>query len=605
LSGYLSNARPPLITLRKMIPRNITKEHILKAVEEVKRKGVPAKHSAKKFGLLVDDDAYPPKYVVSLANKYANGRCLGSTLFNGGQETNSFLKKFGFKVVEMKRIGKSSTRGIRRIAKQTSTRRKPHNERCQDCKRAVAALLKKIYGDVRLNHKFTLGVLPKHFVGNDSYGHLGKIFSRLQEWRGHRDFVRTNNLPNVDYYVPTPGFVVEFDESQHFTECRMQTLQAYPKELQPGFDTKKWIDLCRKIHAKDNDPAYRDEQRAWYDTLRDFLPVLKDLQPTVRLYAGDMQWCGLNPDSEFDLKRFKTLVERNTVTPGGIEVYEDRDPLLARIVIADDWIGRVDQARRVLKKVCKSWHKGRRVRCLITCGAFLTFDWPDHLVAVAGPKSPRLRLEELIEPAEKECRRLLDVKLRRKLMQFTDYVTIGVDSYKTKISLSTAQIRHPHVELVAVIDLRRERYFWTGKSYPTSGQQKGLIRVEDLSGHFMELDFGKVMVLGCHDLNVFSLRGKKTTKTQWRKTIREKFYDIAKRESPSIVLHHPHTTDSDKIWRSAWNELHRTLPAVTNYLGAGRYWHGGGEQRSDLRDVLAKTKLGSSVDFVVHNPDSI
>jgi hypothetical protein len=29
--------------------------------------------------------------------------------------------------------------------------------------------------------------------------------------------------------------------------------------------------LCEEINAKDNYPPYRDEQRAWYDTLRDFL----------------------------------------------------------------------------------------------------------------------------------------------------------------------------------------------------------------------------------------------------------------------------------------------------------------------------------------------
>ena len=146
-----------------MIPRNITAEHILKAVKEVKRDGVPAKHSAKKFGLLVDDGTYPPKYVVSLANKYANGERLGSTLFNGGRETNYFLMKLGFEVLPITPSGSSGS-GKRRVQKRASHKRKRHNERCQDCKRTVAELLKKIYGDVRLNYKFTIGVLPQDFA---------------------------------------------------------------------------------------------------------------------------------------------------------------------------------------------------------------------------------------------------------------------------------------------------------------------------------------------------------------------------------------------------------------------------------------------------------
>ena len=43
----------------------------------------------------------------------------------------------------------------------------------------------------------------------------------------------------------------------------------------------------------------RDEQRAWYDTLRDLVPSIMGLQPTVRLYASDQVWCSLDPD--FDM----------------------------------------------------------------------------------------------------------------------------------------------------------------------------------------------------------------------------------------------------------------------------------------------------------------
>ena len=104
--------------------------------------------------------------------------------------------------------------------------------------------------------------------------------------------------------------------------------------------------------------------------------------------------------------------------------------------------------------------------------------------------------------------------------------------------------------------------------------------------------------MGCHDLNVFNPRGAATTKSVWRKNIRDEFYGIVKKETPSVVLHHPHTTDSSKTWTMAWNELVRIAPTIVKYIGAGRYYKQDGE-RSDLNEVLGKTKRGNTIDFIV------
>jgi len=72
----------------------------------------------------------------------------------------------------------------------------------------------------------------------------------------------------------------------------------------------RWAFICDKTRATDNDPRYRDEQRAWYDTLRDFLPELTgNLKPTVRLYSEEMQWCSLDPDNPDDVEKFKNIIE--------------------------------------------------------------------------------------------------------------------------------------------------------------------------------------------------------------------------------------------------------------------------------------------------------
>jgi len=54
------------------IPRTtIQREHILRALDEIRRSGYPPKREATGFDLLFDGQIYPPKYVVALANKLA------------------------------------------------------------------------------------------------------------------------------------------------------------------------------------------------------------------------------------------------------------------------------------------------------------------------------------------------------------------------------------------------------------------------------------------------------------------------------------------------------------------------------------------------------
>lgn len=68
-------------------------------MEEIDRIGIPEERMPTKFYLLYDEKVYPPKYVISIANKYANARVLEVSSFNGGQETNNFLVELGFNIV--------------------------------------------------------------------------------------------------------------------------------------------------------------------------------------------------------------------------------------------------------------------------------------------------------------------------------------------------------------------------------------------------------------------------------------------------------------------------------------------------------------------------
>ncbi len=186
-----------------------------------------------------------------------------------------------------------------------------HSERCKECKKRIYDLLSVIFGEVKKEHSLNLPAKISAFESNKFYSDLKKIFDLLETNREYDNFVRAKKLSTVDFFAVEHKLIVEFDESQHFTKQRDIALNAYPEHLKLGFDKEKWLSLCKSIHKKDNDPPFRDEQRAWYDTLKDFAPALLGLKPTVRLFAKDYVWCELDQKKTEDVEKFKNLLGEN------------------------------------------------------------------------------------------------------------------------------------------------------------------------------------------------------------------------------------------------------------------------------------------------------
>ena len=81
-----------------MIPLNITREHVLQAIADQGDKAIPKQRKSRKFYLDYNGKQYAPKYIISIANIFANGKELGHSKFGGGQESNDFLKALGFAI---------------------------------------------------------------------------------------------------------------------------------------------------------------------------------------------------------------------------------------------------------------------------------------------------------------------------------------------------------------------------------------------------------------------------------------------------------------------------------------------------------------------------
>ena len=83
------------------IPDNITREHILKAIQQINEKGIPNHYQSSTYDLIFDGLRYPPKLVFSYANYFANGVRLSHKKFPGGADTECFnvLRNSGFEIV--------------------------------------------------------------------------------------------------------------------------------------------------------------------------------------------------------------------------------------------------------------------------------------------------------------------------------------------------------------------------------------------------------------------------------------------------------------------------------------------------------------------------
>lgn len=83
-----------------MIPQNIKKNHIIQAIKDINTNGIPPLRGSRDYDLIFEKKRYPPKYVLSLANKFANGKELVPSDLHSVNDTHPVLKKLGFIIIK-------------------------------------------------------------------------------------------------------------------------------------------------------------------------------------------------------------------------------------------------------------------------------------------------------------------------------------------------------------------------------------------------------------------------------------------------------------------------------------------------------------------------
>jgi hypothetical protein len=82
-----------------VIPANLNRAHVLAALRELDANPPPPSRESVDYRLEHEGKSYPPKYVISVANRFVNGTDLDPSTFAAGEaETNPLLRKLGFTI---------------------------------------------------------------------------------------------------------------------------------------------------------------------------------------------------------------------------------------------------------------------------------------------------------------------------------------------------------------------------------------------------------------------------------------------------------------------------------------------------------------------------
>ena len=240
----------------------------------------------------------------------------------------------------------------------------------------------------------------------------------------------------------------------------------------------------------------------------------------------------------------------------------------------------------------------------ITPGGFINARMPKYDGNRGWGSRPE-DFQALVPTAQKAVDRVITAKMKRELGLRAQFLTLGVDLMPPEQAKGTVGIG-THAELVAVIDLSTGHIcHWTGKSYPTSGQENTLVHETRLKSHCWQSEH-RTLILGCHDLNVFSERAKANATRNARVKRREELDELACQFKPALVLHHPHQTDTPRIWQMGWSGIRQRWSSTPTYASGIAYFRWDNSRccplkpRKPLDSVLRRTKCGAVANICVN-----
>ncbi len=307
----------------------VTREHVLKAIDLFLNEETDFPEAKTTF-LIFNDKKLPAKHIRGMAYKVAHGKEISKQDYSGGKETARFFEKLGF---DTEHSGKLSYVTINRKDKLKQQKeksitvkspievelseetRKPVNKikiptkGVIEQKNALQLILNKMFdGDVVCEKTFPWMKTPQVLDG-----YYKELYEALHLYRGDAKFAKKNVSLRCDFVCESQKIIIEYDERQHFSKAREIALGCY-NDLSLCYDVDLWKKACSDIDAKDNNPANRDEIRAYYDSVRD-IEAAKNGYRLVRIMHGQIDF-----ESEEAKEQLMELLNVASSEPQGLKV---------------------------------------------------------------------------------------------------------------------------------------------------------------------------------------------------------------------------------------------------------------------------------------------
>ena len=283
---------------------DITREDVLEAIRRF-LVHTPEHPKSKFTFLLYEGKKLPAKHSRGMAYEVHFQEKASKSDFTGGKETVNFFLRLGFAVEfkgevfmptynpdsvallsnenivsDMPVIPAIQGRSESQIQDGMKTRIKIPIKGVIEQKNALQRILNKIFaGDVVCEKVF-----PWMRTPDKNEAEYRALYETLSQYRGHQHFAKKNMTLRCDFVIEGQKLIIEYDERQHFSEARRLSFSAYAN-IPAFYDRDLWIRACEDIQAHDNQPADRDEGRAYYDSVRD-IAAFKNGYRLVRIMHG-------------------------------------------------------------------------------------------------------------------------------------------------------------------------------------------------------------------------------------------------------------------------------------------------------------------------------
>lgn len=190
-----------------------------------------------------------------------------------------------------------------------------------DKQKLITEIVSKVLGEqAQTNYGFDwfINRHTKEDFGNH-FTTIDEIFKVLNGNLSANQSKRSVALECDAYFGGEFNFIFEFDEFQHFSSSRLETIKLYPTDLKLNFDLATWKELCIKHKGKAdkyrktkttldfNFVGGRTAQRAYFDCFRDLLPDIHGLNPTLRI--NEFEVIGITKNNKENCNRIEQLLK--------------------------------------------------------------------------------------------------------------------------------------------------------------------------------------------------------------------------------------------------------------------------------------------------------